>query len=194
MKETSGLNFNYEHVSDEESTMKASEENKIAYEVAKFEYEHSLKRNEKLDQKICIVLAVYAFLANMLSDTLADTNVDLAVHCIISILFYNAIILVGLYFLWQLKKIIELLKSKDTNRFDTDYLVESMLDYEKDKIAKDMCKYYAECVSNNDKLLDSKNEEFNWQVRHTVYLACAIMLMRLGTNILISCGIFKAAQ
>lgn len=61
----------------------------IFFEAIKFEYEHSVYRPERLDNKLYISLAVYAFLAVILSDSIVVSfkdNVLSGIYCAILVI------------------------------------------------------------------------------------------------------------
>ena len=136
-------------------------EMEILFDAVKTEYEHCIRRSEKLDNKIYILLTVCAFLFVMLSDIIKTiSNISFPNNCcelslviIFSILLLTAIVLfsVMLVYLASLLKPVFLsrLKSKEI-------LKEDLIILPSETSFRTVCILYEQSIERNDTILEKK--------------------------------------
>lgn len=138
----------------------------ISYEATKAEYDHCVQRSEKLDNKVYIILTVYAFLFVLLCDIIKkisdfsfpQNNIQLALLIIYSILLT---LNVSLYVL-TLIQLTHLLKGVAIQRFDPQIILKKeMIDANSKPVAKYICSRYNQCIDTNKNILENRFENFN---------------------------------
>ena len=123
------------------------------------------QRSEKLDNKVYIILTVYAFLFVLLCDIIKKIsdfsfpkdNVQLALLIIYSILLT---LNVSLYVL-TLIQLTHLLKGVAIQRFDPQIILKrEMIDANSKAVAKYICSRYNQCIDTNKNILEKRFEKF----------------------------------
>ena len=139
-------------------------------ESIKFEYEHSIKRSERLDNKIYISLAIYAFLIGILSNSFVVCQND----SILVGVYYTVFVIVALVFLTMLVKLILLLRPSDMMHFNCISLLEED-DLKTDDAS--ICQDYINYMAANNKKLDKKNESFISCAYYTAFVTIGVMIL-----------------
>ena len=162
----------------------------LSYETTKAEYDHCVQRSEKLDNKVYIILTVYAFLFVLLCDIIKKIsdfsfpkdNVQLALLIIYSILLT---LNVSLYVL-PLIQLTHLLKGVAIQRFDPQIILKrEMIDANSKAVAKYICSRYNQCIDTNKNILEKRFEKFNKCVNCMIPLIIiSIFLMFISNFIL----------
>lgn len=138
----------------------------IAMEAAKIEYEYCLKRSEKLDNKVYIMLTVCAFLFVMLTDIIKvierfafPSNSGILTLIIIFSISLTATVIC---FFVLLVMLINLLSGIKVNRFLSDDIINlDMVKANAERTARYICSRYVECKIRNNTLLEKKYNRFN---------------------------------
>ncbi|OLA03443.1 MAG: hypothetical protein BHW11_02780 [Clostridium sp. CAG:62_40_43] len=138
----------------------------LSYEATKVEYDHCVQRSEKLDNKVYIILTVYAFLFVLLCDIIKKisdfsfpkNNSQLA-WLIIYFIFLT--LNVSLY-IFTLIQLIHLLKGVSIKRFAPLIILKrQMIDANSKAVAKYICSRYNQCIDINNDILEKRFGKFN---------------------------------
>lgn len=142
----------------------------LSIDAIKFEYAHSIKRSERLDNKIYITLAVYAFLSVLLSNSFVacqDYTMFVGVY-------YTILAIIGFLFLLVLIKLLMLLKSSEMRHYNCISLLKD------DNLQTDdasICTEYIEFTEYNNEKLNKKNKDFNIYTNVTVLVIIGIIVL-----------------
>ena len=142
----------------------------LSIEAIKFEYEHSIKRSERLDNKIYITLEVYAFLAVLLSNSFVGCKE----HNMFAGVYYSILAVVALLFLFAIINLILLLKPSDIRHYNCISLLKD------DHLQTDdasICTEYIEFTEYNNEKLNKKNKDFNIYTNVTVLVIIGIIVL-----------------
>lgn len=138
----------------------------LSYETTKAEYDHCVQRSEKLDNKVYIILTVYAFLFALLCDIIKkssdfsfpQSNIQLVLLIIYSILLALNVFLYVLILI----QLTYLLKGVAIQRFNPQIILErEMIDANSKAVAKYICSRYNQCIDTNKNILEKRFEKFN---------------------------------
>ena len=138
----------------------------LAYEATKVEYDHCVQRSEKLDNKVYILLTVYAFLFVLLCDIIKKIScfsfpgnkTQLALIITYSIFLTLDIIL----YIFTLIKLIHLLKGVAIERFNPQVVLKrDMVNADSKAVAKYICSRYNQCIDTNNTILEKRYQQFN---------------------------------
>lgn len=150
-----------------ESTNVSSDYSQVlSYESTKNEYDHCVQRSEKLDNKVYIILTVYAFLFVLLCDNIKkidtfsfpENQIQLALVITYSIFLMFNIIL----YIFTLIKLVDLLKAISIERFDPQTILENnMISTNSKALAKYICSLYTKCIYINNSILEKRFQKFN---------------------------------
>lgn len=137
-----------------------------------FEYEHSIHRPERLDNKIYISLAVYAFLAVLLTNSFVICKEN----CILSGVYYVILVIVIILFTVTLLSLIHLLKADQIAHYNLEALIDDDGGFTLDTEDK-VCRSYADYAIHNNKLLDEKNKKFNMCMSFTFFVVVGVVVL-----------------
>lgn len=138
----------------------------LSYESTKAEYEHCIQRSEKLDNKVNIILTVYAFLFVLLCDiikkiadfTFPKSHIQFFLLISFSILLTLNIIL----YVFTLIQLTHMLKGVTIERFDPQIILKrEMIDANSKAVAKYICSRYNQCIDTNKNILEKRFKNFN---------------------------------
>ena len=137
----------------------------ITYEIAKSEYEHTIHRLDRLDNKVYILLTACAFLFSVVYRTLQESSLVLPPKSLKDGLILLSVITFSLL----LVLLIILLKGVELNRFSVPLIAKhDLVHAEKKHVAKYICSIYVKCtVHNNDAL----------ETRYKIYNCCVILMV-----------------
>ena len=154
----------------------------LLFDAVKTEYEHSIKRSEKLDNKVYILLTVCAFEFVMLSDVIKHINnvsfpqnsKDLLLIIIFSILLLSCIVL----FIAMLISLANLLKPMYLRRLESKIVLnEDLVIMPSNKAFRTICILYEQCVENNDRLLEKRFTKFRKCVNMMIFVICDLIAL-----------------
>ena len=138
----------------------------LSYESTKAEYDHCVQRSEKLDNKVYILLTVYAFLFVLLCDIIKKIScfsfpgnkTQLALIITYSIFLTLDIIL----YIFTLIKLIHVLKGVAIERFNPQVVLKrDMVNADSKAVAKYICSRYNQCIDTNNTILEKRYQQFN---------------------------------
>lgn len=152
----------------------------LCYNIAKTEYDHCIKRLERLDNKIYILLTALAFIVVLLTGSISklsgvnwsDACVNAKAIVVYILLTISATVLVILL----LTQLIISLSSVEIKRFDSCELMEKNMTHVDEKsVAKYVIAKYAEAINYNNKLIDERYHTFN----NCVIIMCISVIILL---------------
>lgn len=138
----------------------------LSYESIKAEYEHCVQRSEKLDNKIYIILTVYAFIFVLICDvikkienfTFPTSTVQLTL-----VITYSVLLVINiLIYVFTLIQLTKLLKGISIRRFNPiSVLSRDMINFDSKTVARYICSQYNICIDSNNDILEKKFKKFN---------------------------------
>lgn len=145
----------------------------LSFEAAKAEYDHCVQRSEKLDNKIYIILTVYAFLFVLLCDIIKKIETfSFPKNQIQLILLITYSILLALnisLYIFTLIQLTHLLKGVSISRFKPIAILErEMIDANSKTVARYICSKYNESISENNDIIEKRFKKFNNCVNCTI--------------------------
>lgn len=144
----------------------------LSIDAIKFEYAHSIKRSERLDNKIYITLAVYAFLAVLLSNSFVACK-D---HNMFAGAYYVILAIVVILFLFVLINLILLLNPSEMSHYNCNYLPKDDILQTDDAF---VCTKYIESINYNNEKLNKKNQDFRTCPKLTVWVVIGVIVLNL---------------
>lgn len=150
----------------------------LCVESARLEYEHSFRRAERLDNKICILLTVCAFIIVLLTGTINRVSeIEIFNFCQSGLVAAYDIVLI-LSILLTLASLIILIKSlsgKDFKRYDTGKILEKNLlsEYDGKTIARYTIMKYEKARNYNN---DVVSKQFKW-LNLSVHMLIAVVIL-----------------
>ena len=150
----------------------------ITYETAKAEYEHTIHRLDRLDNKVYILLTACAFLFSMVSSALQENKLALLPKTVQETLLLASF----LSFLLLLIILVSLLGSVKLKRFNISMVNEHDMIYaDKMHATKYICLNYLKCTSHNNDLLEKRYRRYN----------ICVILMIINIAALLSLAVIK---
>ena len=145
----------------------------IVFDAMKEEYEHCVKRSEKLDNKIYILLTVCAFIFVLLTSIIEKAStfqMSQDMTKISLIIIYWLLLLVDVViFCVLLEKLVVILGSIEFQRLDINNIMElNIIEKNPRTAVKYIGANYMQCVENNHTILEKRYEVFNTCVRFLV--------------------------
>lgn len=145
----------------------------LSFEATKAEYDHCVQRSEKLDNKIYIILTVYAFLFVLLCDIIKKIETfSFPKNQIQLILLITYSILLALnisLYIFTLIQLTHLLKGVSISRFKPIAILErEMIDANSKTVARYICSKYNESISENNDIIEKRFKKFNNCVNCTI--------------------------
>lgn len=162
----------------------------LAYESTKTEYDHCVQRSEKLDNKIYIILTVYAFLFVLLCDTIKrisdfsfpKNQVQLALILIYSLLLFTNVIIYGL----TLIQLTHLLKGISFKRFTPSVVLERDMPAADSKaVVRYICSRYNQCIDTNNTIYEKRFKKFNSCVNFLIPIVVISILLIFISNFIL---------
>lgn len=138
----------------------------LSYESTKAEYDHCVQRSEKLDNKVYILLTVYAFLFVLLCDILkkiTEFSFPKSYIQFTLIIVYSVLLGfdIGLY-VFVLIRLTHLLKGVSIERFKPQIVLEKdMINADSKAVARYVCSCYNKCIDTNNNMLEKRFKKFN---------------------------------
>lgn len=138
----------------------------LACDTTKLEYENSLRRSEKLDNKIYIILTICALLFVLITDILKKISTFSIPNTIqqmtLIILFTIILTITLLLYGYILLNLTKLLKGAPIQRFDPIVILErDMLKSDTKSFSKYICSKYNQCIATNNQLLGKQFIKYN---------------------------------
>lgn len=162
----------------------------LSYESTKAEYDHCVQRSEKLDNKVYILLTVYAFLFVLLCDIIKkisdfsfpNNKIQLVLIITYSVLLSLNVIL----YIFILIKLTHLLKGVSIERFKPQIILEkNMIDADSKAVAKYVCSRYNQCIDTNSNILEKRFKQFNLCVNCMIPIIFISVLLILISNFIL---------
>lgn len=161
---------------NEEISNKSSYTHEVCFEVAKIEYEHTLGRSTKFDQKINFALAVYALMAPMLFDSIKIIKE----YSPLAVFYYTIMIPTLLCFTLVVITLLRLLKTENILHYDLKYILDDKLYYSEAVVAVTyMCDEYIKLTRDNNELLNNKSKMFNRCIFASIGIVIAIFSLKI---------------
>ena len=172
-------------IKDESAEKKIETDPGMLLDIAKTEYENCVKRLDRLDNKIYILLTVCAFIFVMLTNAIngiREIRLPQGITESIVLLAYLV------FMIYVIKRVISLLKgligalsSIKLLRFDTgDILDFEMISADKHKVAEYVLAIYENTRQTNNDKIDKKYDELEKSVRS---LSCVVILLIILTAV-----------
>ena len=153
----------------------------VCYEVAKTEYEHTLRRIAKLDQKISLTLAVCALIAPMLCDSIKIVKE----YSPWVVIYYFGLMIIFIMFIVLIGVLIYLLKTENISHYDpTNIIKKNMIDADSSEVVKAVCINYRQYILDNSNLLNKKSKLFNICIYVTMAIVIAIFVVKMISKFL----------
>ena len=174
----SGIEINYEG-----SEKRVDTDPEMLLDIARTEYENCVKRLDRLDNKIYILLTVCAFIFVMLTNAIngvSEIRLPQGITELIVLLMYLVfMIYVVIKVILLLKRLIGALSSIKLLRFDTgDILDFEMISANRHKVAEYVLAIYENTRQTNNDKIDKKYDELEKNVRS---LTCVVILLIILT-------------
>lgn len=154
----------------------------ISFQAVKEEYDYGLKRSEKLDNKIYIILTIFAFLFALLCDNIngirsfsfPETQLQL-----ILCLFYSVILFVVVAcYIGILLMLTQLLKGLTIRRFKPHEVLKVDLAEQAPQVtARFICERYIEAININAVSLENRFKKFNLCVLFLIPIVIGLLIL-----------------
>ena len=151
------------------------------------EYQHSVRRSEKLDNKVYILSTICGFIFVFITDIISNLGTfqvptDIAQTWLVR--SYIALtILMSLIYLYTILKLGILLTAKQTLRLTPDYLILEKVYDKKEKHARIfVASLYIQAINDANESLKKRFKSFNWCAYRTamfLFLAFALHFLNL---------------
>ena len=138
-------------------------------EAVKYEYQHSISVQERLTNKIYLLLTIYAFLATILSSSIV-VHLD---DCILSGVYYTLLFGTIVLFGGTLKFFLGLLKFAPINHYDCDSFLYDRTTEKTINICRSLVKH----TIHNKQVLNDRNRKFNRVLPLVFILVLAVILL-----------------
>ena len=154
----------------------------LCYQIALAEYEHCIKRMERLDNKIYILLTACAFIFVALTNALSFIrNFKVATNCI-EFTFIVTYVLFALFCSYKvvllLTNLVRCLSTIPVNRFDSSEILQrSMVFADKKKVVEYVIAKYEEEAEINNKLIAARYKEVDKCVRALVFAVIFVVIL-----------------
>lgn len=138
-------------------------------EAVKYEYQHSISVQERLTNKIYLLLTIYAFLATILAGSFVVHLED----CILSGVYYTLLFGTIVLFGGTLKFFLGLLKFAPINHYEGDsFLYDGTVERR-----IDICRSLVKHTIHNKQVLNDRNRKFNQVLPLVFILVFAVILL-----------------
>lgn len=156
----------------------------LCYQIALAEYEHSIRRLERLDNKIYILLTVCAFTIALLSSNISlISNLRLPQQIsetilLIAYITFNIMAVIAVIFL--LISLIKSLSSVHVKRFDSTEILERDMNHaDKSQVSKYVVALYEKARSHNNELIDDRYKSVNRCVKALIFSIVLLLVTSL---------------
>ena len=139
------------------------------------EYQHVVRRSEKLDNKVYILSTIcgfiFAFITGIISN-LSDFQMPKnGIQTCLVIVYIIIVILMSLLYLYTIFRLGILLTAREMLRLTPDYLLLHKIYNIKEKYARIfIASQYVKAINDTNKLLEKRFKEFNWCVYRTAFI------------------------
>lgn len=169
-------------MNDIEDKVKGGE---ACFNITKSEYDHTLNRSEKLDNKVYISLTFYAFMFVFvidLIDNILNFKVSSDIKQIVLIVLYILICFITIsIFLYTLVKLVKLLKPMEIDHFNPKYLVQENMQEDFPNIIYTFAlNKYADYIIDNNEKLEARFKDYNKCLDNITW----IVILSFSLNIL----------
>lgn len=156
-----------------ESTNNTAFSEELSYESIKSEYEHCVQRSERLDNKIYIILTVFAFIFVLICDVIKKIesfSFPTSASQLALIVTYSVLLTINiLIYVFTLIQLTKLLKGISIRRFNpTSVLSRDMINSDSKTVARYICSQYNICIDSNNEILEKKFKKFNDCVNYII--------------------------
>lgn len=151
------------------------------------EYQHSVRRSEKLDNKVYILSTICGFIFIFITDIISNlatfqTPGDNIQTWLVRIYFVGTLFM-SLLYLYTIFKLGILLTAKKTMRLTPDYLILNKVYDIKEKYARIfIASQYIKSINDTNELLEKRFKKFNWCAYRTalvLFLAFVLHFLKL---------------
>ena len=176
-------------VENTSATEKKDGDPMICFQAALTEYEFSIKRSEKLDNKIYILLTVCAFLFVALTTSIERiSDIRFPQTCVeygVIGAFIFLVIVTAICVALLLKDLISSLSSFDLIRFNSsEIVVRDMTRFDEKRVAKYIIAMYIEATEKNDVMIEERYKKLDCSIKKLVASIMLLLLLSLLGNIL----------
>lgn len=155
------------------------------FNLAKGEYEHTLNRSDKLDNKIYISLTFYAFMFVFVKELLDNIlkfkyPSDIAQYALVTVYIVICIFTIGL-FIYTLLNLVRLLKPMQIEHLNLNFLVENYMQEDSPNVVYSFAfNKYSGYAKENNKKLESRFNKYD-KCLDNIFL---IVILSFALNIL----------
>lgn len=183
------ISSNSKRANDETEGRTIETDSNICYQVALTEYEHCIKRMDRLDNKIYILFTVCAILFVPFTNSLVLLgNIKAPTNWIEWLLIICYLILVSLCAIkmrYLLFRLIAALDAVPILRFDSPVLLErNMINADKKKVVAFIIMKYEKARKKNNELIDEKYEKVNSCNGLMLWVATALIMLVTVSSII----------
>lgn len=162
----------------------------LSYECTKTEYDHCVQRSEKLDNKVYILLTVYAFLFVLLCDIIKEISnfsfPESQIQLILIITYSVLLVFNIILYVFILLQLTHLLKGVSIKRFKQKIILErDMISADSKAIARYVCFRYNQCIDTNNDILEKRYKKFNICVNCMIPIIFTSILLILICNFIL---------
>lgn len=151
------------------------------------EYQHSLRRSEKLDNKVYILSTICGFIFVFITDIISNLGTFQVPKDIVQTWlvrsYFALTILMSLIYLYTVFKLGILLTAKKTMRLTPDYLILNKVYDIKEKYARIfIASQYIRAINDTNTFLEKRFKKFNWCAYRTalvLFLAFVLHFLNL---------------
>lgn len=139
------------------------------------EYQHVVRRSEKLDNKVYILSTIcgfiFAFITGIISN-LSDFEIPKnEVQVYLVIIYIIIVIFMSLLYLCTIFRLGILLTAREMLRLTPDYILLHKIYDIKEKYARIfIASQYVKAINDTNKILEKRFKEFNWCVYRTAFI------------------------
>lgn len=154
------------------------------------EYQHSVHRSEKLDNKVYILSTICGFIFIFITDIISNlTSFQVPADNIQTILvrtYFTGTLFMSLLYLYTIFQLGILLTAKKTMRLTPDYLIlNKVYDIKEKYVRIFIASQYIKAINDTNKFLEKRFKKFNWcAYRTAIVLLLAFVLHFLNLFII----------
>ena len=154
-------NVSFDDDLNNEDSNKCDNDPAMVLEISRTEYEHTVKRLDRLDNKVYILLTVCAFIIVMLTAAIGNIGEaripETCIGWIVLVMYVGVVIAAAIMTVLLLKGLIGALSSIVFNRLESPDIVDfDMALSEKNQVARYVIGIYEQSTSINNKRIDEK--------------------------------------
>lgn len=156
----------------------------IVFDAIKSEYDHSVNRSDKLDNKVYILLSACAFLFIMLSDNIKSVSgmllLDMNPKVLLFVGFFVSLFVGIVCFIILLILLMILLRGVELNRYRTaELLEEDIAGLDSITALTFVGARLEKCTIKNDEIIEKRFKRFNHCTRLAVVLIIDLIILTL---------------